>query len=233
MKFHGFQKMTMLDFPGKVACTAFTGGCNLRCPFCHNALLVTDLHPEDAFDESEILTYLEQRKNMLDGICVTGGEPLLQQGMKSFIQKCKDIGLLVKLDTNGCFPALLKELVEEGLVDYVAIDIKNCKEKYAETVGIPNFDLAPVEETVAYLKENHVDYEFRTTVVKEFHTVEDIEKIAQWIQGCPRYFLQNFTDSGNLIGNAEELHEAGKDTLKAMAEAAGAYLPSVSIRGID
>lgn len=222
MKFHGFQKMTMLDYPGHVACTAFTAGCNMRCPFCHNALLVTEIDSSATIDEEEILDYLRLRKKMLDGICITGGEPLMQPEMESFIRKVKEIGLDVKLDTNGSYPALLKKLVLEGLVDYVAVDIKNRKEKYGETVGLPNFDLTPILETVEFLKEGHVPFEFRTTVVKEFHEVEDIEAIAQWISGAPRYYLQNFTDSGNLIG--ENLHEAGKERMEEGCKVANLYI---------
>lgn len=222
MKFHGFQKMTMLDYPGHVACTVFTAGCNMRCPFCHNALLVTEIDSSATIDEEEILDYLRLRKKMLDGICITGGEPLMQPEMESFIRKVKEIGLDVKLDTNGSYPALLKKLVLEGLVDYVAVDIKNRKEKYGETVGLPNFDLTPILETVEFLKEGHVPFEFRTTVVKEFHEVEDIEAIAQWISGAPRYYLQNFTDSGNLIG--KNLHEAGKERMEEGCKVANLHI---------
>ncbi|HPZ00621.1 MAG TPA: anaerobic ribonucleoside-triphosphate reductase activating protein, partial [Clostridiales bacterium] len=212
MKFHGFQKMTVLDYPGHIACTAFTGGCNLRCPFCHNASLVTELVSSATIEEEEILSFLEKRKGLLDGIAITGGEPLLHPDIPAFIKEVKALGFSVKLDTNGCYPAVLKQLVEEKLVDYVAVDIKNCPEKYAETVGVPDFDLAPVLETVAYLKTDPVEYEFRTTVVKEFHTEEDMRKIADWIAGTQHYFLQNFTDSGNLIGT--DMQEAGKETMQ-------------------
>lgn len=231
MKICGFQKLTLLDFPGHVACTIFTGGCNLRCPFCHNALLVTEVNDVETYEEQTILDYLRKRQGILDGVAITGGEPLIQKDIKEFIRKIRNLGYAVKLDTNGTYPEILKEIVSEGLVDYVAVDIKNSKEKYAETVGIPGFDTAPIEETVRYLLENHVDYEFRTTVVSEFHETEDIISIARWISGSPRYFLQNFVDSGNLIG--ENLHEVPREMLKNMAAEASLYVPDTKIRGID
>ncbi len=230
MKFHGFQKMTVLDYPGHIACTAFTGGCNLRCPFCHNAPLVTELESSATIDEEEILAFLKKRQGLLDGIAITGGEPLLQPEIPAFIQKVKGLGFLVKLDTNGCYPEVLKQLVEDKLVDYVAVDIKNSISKYPETVGVPNFDIAPVLETVAYLKTNPVAYEFRTTIVKEFHTQEDIRSITDWIVGTERYFLQNFTDSGHLIGS--NLHEVGKAQLEQFCQIAQEKIPATKIRGV-
>lgn len=230
MKFHGFQKMTVLDYPGHIACTAFTGGCNLRCPFCHNALLVTELDSSATIPEEEILAFLKKRQGLLDGIAITGGEPLLQPDMPAFIQKVKDLGFLVKLDTNGCYPEVLKQLIENKLVDYVAVDIKNSIAKYPETVGVPDFDITPVLETVAYLKTDPVEYEFRTTIVKEFHTEEDIRSIADWIAGNEPYFLQSFTDSGHLIGS--NLHEVGKAQLEQFCQIAKEKVPLTKIRGV-
>lgn len=230
MQIHGFQKMTLLDFPGRVACTVFTGGCNLRCPFCHNALLVTKLTDTDIIPTESVFSYLKKRKGILDGVAITGGEPLLQLDIASFIRKIKNMGYAVKLDTNGAYPAKLRDLVEEGIVDYVAMDVKNSKEKYGETVGIPNFNVSKIEESIKFLMSGKVDFEFRTTVVKEFHTVEDIEKLSEWINGAPKYYLQNFTDSGNLIG--ENLHECGKETLEAMREAASKYVEVCETRGV-
>lgn len=201
MKICGFQKMTMLDFPGKVACTVFTGGCNFRCPFCHNALLVTDIDNDNTFDEEEIIEYLYKRKGIIDGVCITGGEPLLQKDIADFLRKVKETGMPVKLDTNGSYPEKLKELVSNGLVDYVAMDIKNSKEKYSETIDVPGFDLSKIEESISFLLSDTVDYEFRTTVVREYHTTQDIVDITKWIKGAKRYFLQGFVDSGNLIGS--------------------------------
>lgn len=201
MKICGFQKMTMLDYPGKVACTVFTGGCNFRCPFCHNAMLVTDIDESAVYSEDEILSYLNKRKGIIDGVCITGGEPLLQKDIGDFLTKVKATGMPVKLDTNGSYPDKLKELVSQGLVDYVAMDIKNSKEKYPLTVGLPGYDIDKIEESVEFLMSDAVDYEFRTTVVREFHTAEDIVEITKWIAGAKRYFLQGFVDSGNLIGS--------------------------------
>ena len=199
VKIGGFQKLTLLDYPGKVACLVFTKGCNLRCPFCHNASLVT--HTQDAGDvtQEEILSYLQKRKGLLDGVCITGGEPLMQKGIEEFIAKVKELGYSVKLDTNGTFPDKLRELLDKKLVDYVAMDIKNCKEKYPATTGIQGFGLESVEKSLAVLKESGVEYELRTTVTDELHTPEDIGKIALWIKDTQKYFIQNFKDSGDII----------------------------------
>ena len=229
MKFYGFQKMTMLDFPGKVACLVFTGGCNLRCPFCHNALLVTQID-NVVYDEEEIIEYLKKRKGLLDGVCVSGGEPLLQVGLESFLKRVKELGYSVKLDTNGTFPARLKSLVEKGLVDYVAMDIKNCKEKYSLTTGTDSFDMAKIEESVAYLLSGVVDYEFRTTVVDGLHEKEDFEKIALWIKGAKKYFLQNFVDSGNLIKSG--LKAVSLDKLKEFEKIVQSSVEKIALRGV-
>lgn len=230
MNIYGLQKMTLLDYPHKVACTVFTGGCNLRCPFCHNAALVTEINADDKYREDDILSFLETKKGLLDGVCITGGEPLLQVDIAGFIKKIKAMGFLVKLDTNGSFPDKLNDLIESNIIDYVAVDIKNSKEKYALTVGIKDYDLANIERTVDILKNSNIEYEFRTTVVKEFHTVEDIKKIGRWLKGSKRYYLQNFVDSGNLIG--ENLNPVSKDCMYDMKEAALEYIDFVDIRGI-
>lgn len=227
MQFHGFQKLTLLDFPGKVACLLFTGGCNFRCPFCHNAGLVTHLG-EKTYSEEEILSYLEKRKGILDGVCVTGGEPLLQSGLSAFLKKVKALGYAVKLDTNGSFPDRLKALVFDGLVDYVAMDIKNAPEKYALTVGT-EADLAAVKESVSFLLSGAVDYEFRTTLVAELHTAADMEAIGEWIKGAKRYFLQTFRDSGDLIGTG--LGALDEESTRAFSEIAQRYAIPAQIRG--
>lgn len=229
MRISGFQKMTLLDFPGRVAATVFTFGCNLRCPFCHNASLVVGKN-DVTFTEDEILTYLNKRQGLLDGVCITGGEPLLQPGIADFIKKIKDLGYAVKLDTNGCYPEKLKELVNAGLVDYVAMDLKNCFEKYAVTVGIENFDTAPIKESVNFLIASGIDFEFRTTIVKELHTVEDIKILSNEIKGAKKYFLQNFVDSGDIIGEGLSAHD--KSVLEQMKAAAEKTLDVVEIRGI-
>lgn len=231
MKICGFQKMTLLDFPGQVAATLFTGGCNLRCPFCHNALLVTEAEDLEEYSEDFIIGYLEKRKGVLDGLAITGGEPLIHKDLMPFIERVRHLGYKVKLDTNGCFPDRLKDLVARKLLDYVAVDVKNTKEKYGETVGIPGFDTGAVEETVAFLKKGLVPYEFRTTVVREFHTFEDIKGIGSWIEGADAWFLQNFVDSGKLIG--EGLHAVPREELQRMAEEGRTFVKKCELRGVD
>ena len=225
----GFQKLTLLDFPGRMACTVFTGGCNFRCPFCHNALLVTEMDDVE-YTEEEIFSYLEKRRNVLDGVAVTGGEPLLQKDIERFLYEIKEKGFAVKLDTNGSYPGKLADILEMGLVDYVAMDIKNSRARYGETVGINNFDIKPVEESVELLRSSGVDYEFRTTLTKDFHTPQDMQELAEWIKGTPKYFLQNFVDSGNLIdASCKGLSTA---EMNEMLEIARVYVPSAQLRGI-
>lgn len=230
MRICGLQKLAMVDFPGKLAATVFTGGCNLRCPFCHNALLVTRLAESPSLSEEDILSFLDSRKNLLDGMVLSGGEPLMQPGCTDFLQKVRDLGLSIKVDTNGCYPEVLRDILNRGLVDYVAMDIKNRRKKYAETVGIPNFDLSPIEESIQILKTSGVDYEFRTTVVQELHTADDIRAIAQWVQGAPTYALQKFVDSGNLISTG--LHSPESLALEGFARAAAPFFKQVLVRGV-
>ena len=230
MYINGFQKLTILDYPGKVACIIFTPGCNFRCPFCHNAALVTHIDKDTYIDEKEVLSYLEKRQGILDGVVITGGEPLLQDGIEDFIGKIKELGYSVKLDTNGSFPEKLISLVEKGLVDYVAMDIKNSKAKYMTTIGVNNIHMASIEKSVEFLLQNKVDYEFRTTIVDKFHTTQDIQDIVVWIKGSHKYFLQNFVDSGDLIKGG--LEPVSVDLLKEMQKKAAETIPSVEIRGI-
>lgn len=230
MKIHGLQKLTLLDYPGKVACTVFTGGCNFRCPFCHNATLV--LRPSDAenIDPHEFFSFLQKRRGVLDGVCITGGEPLLQDGMADFLARIKEEGFSVKLDTNGSFPEKLKALAAAGLIDYVAMDIKNSKERYAETIGQPGFDLSSIEESVRFLLTGTVPYEFRTTVTREFHNKESLLDAAKWIAGCQRYFLQCFTDSGDLL--ADSVTGYTKAEMESLVQAVRAVIPVTELRGI-
>lgn len=230
MNIQGLQKLTMLDFPGHTACTVFTGGCNLRCPFCHNVPLVLDPEGEVPFSDEEVFSLLEKRRGTLDGVAITGGEPLLQKDIADFCAKIKEMGFLVKLDSNGAFPGKLRELIENGLVDYVAMDIKNCREKYPLTCGREKLDIAPFEESVSLLMEGKVDFEFRTTVIREFHTPEDMERIGQWIQGAPRYYLQMFKDSGILA--EDSAHPVTEEELCKMRNIAAKYVKLVDLRGI-
>ncbi len=230
MLINGFQKLTILDYPGKVACIVFTPGCNFRCPFCHNASLVTHIDKETYLDIDEVLSYLKKRQGLLDGVVITGGEPLLQDGIEDFIAEIKSLGYSVKLDTNGSFPEKLISIVEKGLVDYVAMDIKNSKEKYGETIGVSDFDISPIEHSVEFLLQGKVDYEFRTTVVKNYHTLDDIQDIVVWLKGAHKYFLQNFVDSGDIISDG--LEPVSALLLKEMKEKASEFISSVEIRGI-
>ena len=230
MNFSGFQKLTLLDYPGKVACTLFTAGCNLRCPFCHNASLVTHIDSSNIYKKEEILSYLKKRHGILEGVCISGGEPLLQAGIEDFIKEIKDIGYSVKLDTNGFFPDKLSALVKKGLIDYVAVDFKNSYEKYSLTTGIENLDITPFKKTVEFLLSGKVDFEFRTTVVAGLHEAQDIVEIAKTIKGAPRYFLQSFVDSGDLI--MDGFCAVLPNEMKKMAVLAKEFVPNTEIRGI-
>jgi pyruvate formate lyase activating enzyme len=196
----GLQKLSLLDFPGKLAATIFTGGCNLRCPYCHNARLVTRPESCARLSESAVLAFLEKRRGLLDGVCITGGEPLLQADLEDFIVRIRTLGFLVKLDTNGCFPEKLARLIGRGLLDYAAMDIKNSFEKYPETVGLPAFDPAPVRRSIELLLKNAVPYEFRTTLVRPFHTEAELVAMGRTAAGTENYFLQNFEGGGGLLG---------------------------------
>ena len=231
MIIHGLMKQTLLDFPGRLACTVFTGGCNFRCPFCHNATLV--LHPDDQekITEEEFFDFLKKRGRWLDGVAITGGEPMLQKDLKDFMYKIKETGLAVKLDTNGAFPEKLRDIVEAGLADYVAMDFKNLPEFYGETVGVPGFDPAPVIESMSYLREGHVEYEFRTTVIKEFHPPERMEAMAKYIEGVPAYYLQNFVASDRNIAGG--LTEYTPEELFSLLDIVRKYVPNADIRGVD
>lgn len=229
MKIGGFQKMTLLDYPGKVACTIFLSGCNLRCPFCHNALLVTK--QEDTEISAEyIFNYLRKRQGILDGVCFTGGEPLLNNDINLLMGEIKKLGYKIKVDTNGTRPEKLREVIEKGLVDYVAMDIKNCEEKYSETTGVKLVDFTKIRESIDLLINGNIDYEFRTTVVDRYHTVEDIRRAAELIKGAKRYFLQGFVDSGELIG--EGMGAVSKETMEEMKKAAEEFISEVQIRGV-
>lgn len=230
MRIQGLQKTTLLDYPEKVACTVFTAGCNFRCPFCHNASLVVDIPQEAQITEEAFFSFLKKRQGILDGVCVSGGEPLLQPGIVEFIRKIKELGYAVKLDTNGSYPDKLKYLVREKLVDYVAMDIKNSLDAYAVTAGTDDKFLGAIEESVSFLKEGNVPYEFRTTVTKDFHTREHFEKIGRWIQGAEKYFLQSFVDSGDLIDS--KICGCDEEEMKEFLNTVKTHVPNVRLRGI-
>lgn len=232
MKVTGIQKLTLLDYPGVVACTVFTAGCNFRCPFCHNAMLVL---PEQIDDEcltdDEVFGFLKKRSGVLDGVAVTGGEPLLHADMPEFLARVKELGYKIKLDTNGSNPELLSEIVKNKLVDRVAMDIKNAPEEYARTIGLKSFDIAPVERSKEMLLRGDIDYEFRTTVVKGIHTKESLIGAAKWIEGAKEYYLQQFKDSGNLI-LPDGLSAYDEKQMHALADAVRDYVPTVEVRGV-
>ena len=230
MKIHGLQKMTLLDFPGRVACTVFFGGCDMRCPYCHNAELLDGTAPA-VMDDTELLAFLKKRQGLLDGVCFTGGEPLLQKDLPDFAAKVRELGYPVKLDTNGNHPDRLEKMIREDLVQYVAMDIKNSPERYAETAGLRQLDLAPIRESVRMLMEGKTDYEFRTTAVAELHDDESFEQIGQWIKGAKRYFLQRFTDRDTVP--FQGLHSPGKEQMEHWAEIIRPYVPAVELRGVE
>ena len=227
----GMQKLTLLDFPGVVACTLFTAGCNFRCPWCHNAGLVLPEENPDLLEGDEVLSFLEKRKGVLDGVCVTGGEPLLQAELPEFLRRVKDLGYRVKLDTNGSFPERLEALVREKLVDRVAMDIKNGPSRYAETAGLKDLDLSAVTASKDFLLSDPVDYEFRTTVVRGLHTAESLLEAADWIAGAKQWFLQQFKDSGNLI-HGEGLSAFTDGEMQALLETVQKKIPAAQLRGI-
>ena len=233
MQIQGLQKVTVLDYPGKIAATVFTAGCNFRCPFCHNASLVTSIDTDNDIPVNQILDHLKKRKNVLEGVCISGGEPLLQPCLEDFLREVKNYGYLVKLDTNGSNLAKLQKLVNQSLIDYVAMDIKNTPRKYRITSGLGEEQeqelLSQVMEVVAYLKSDVIPYEFRTTVVKEFHKREDFEEIGQWLKGAKKYYLQKFNDSGDLIG--EGYHSYSDEIMNQALEIIKKYIPTAQIRG--
>lgn len=229
MRIYGLQKMTLLDFPGHVACTVFLGGCDFRCPFCHNFELVQDMGLP-YMEENEFFSFLEKRKGILDGVAISGGEPCIHAGLKDFIIKIRHMGFLIKLDTNGFHPELLEELTSMGLVDYVAMDIKNSLEKYGLTAGIRNLDVRPIQESIRILLEGSTDYEFRTTVVKEFHENTDFEKIGEMIKGAKKYFLQQYTYRDTVPDKT--LNPPSEEELKQYLVVLSENVPNAQVRGV-
>lgn len=230
MNIQGLQKLTLLDYPEKVACTIFTAGCNFRCPFCHNASLVTHIDPEKNIPVEEIMDFLKRRWRVLDGVCITGGEPLLQPELEDFIRRIKEIGYYVKLDTNGSNSRLLRYLAEQKLLDYVAMDIKNAPNKYGITIGIEEYNMDEILRSVDFLLSGTVPYEFRTTVVREFHKREDFGAIGRWIKGAQRYYIQGFQDSGDLI--RQGLRAYTKEILVQALEIVRKNVPNAELRGL-
>lgn len=236
MKISGLQKMTLLDYPGKVACTVFLQGCNFRCPFCHNSDLLGGTGPEQIGIE-ELLAFLKKRVGLLDGVCITGGEPTLQNDLEDLIRAIKDLGYLVKLDTNGTRPQVVKALAEKKLIDYVAMDIKNGPNRYADTAGAPHMDLAAIEETMRYLLSGTLDYEFRTTVVAELHDAQSMESIGIWLRKlspdkkAKRLFLQSYVDRDSVLMGGLSAHS--KEKMRQFKDILTPYADMVALRGVD
>ena len=230
MDIAGLQKNTLLDYPGKIACTVFLAGCNLRCPFCHNPSLVLPRRAEPpAMGDGELLEFLKKRRGLLEGVCITGGEPTLHRDLRSLVEKITALGYPVKLDTNGTNPEMLRQLLEAGLLSYVAMDIKNAPGEYQKTCGGADV-VEQVEESVKILRNSGIDYEFRTTVVKPLHTVQSMQALGQWLSGAEAYFIQNFRDTGDLVGQG--LSAFSQEELKQLQKAVLPYLPNAQARGI-
>lgn len=231
MRIHGFNKLTLLDYPGKVACTVFTGGCNFRCPFCQNGNLVLNPAGEPAIDEEEVFRTLTKRQGILEGVCVTGGEPTLSAELPAFLMRIRSMGYAVKLDTNGYHPDVLKMLVQDGLVDYVAMDVKASPARYVQAAGLPGLEILRIEEAIEFLMSGVVDYEFRTTVTRELHQREDFEAIGKWLKGCRRYFLQNYRESGAVISPGFSSYS--REQMEQFRELLLKDISQVEIRGMD
>ena len=229
MLIKGLQKLTLLDFPEKIACTVFLGGCNFRCPYCHNASLVIPEKFGEDISEEDFFGFLEMRRGRLEGVCVSGGEPTLHKELPSFIEKIKSYIPEVKLDTNGTNPEMLEELIMRGLVDYVAMDIKNSREKYPMTVGKADFDISAVERSAEILMRGKIPFEFRTTVVRELHTSEDIESVGRWLSGNEKFYLQTFKDSGDLISSGMSAYSDGE--MNELTRILKKHIPSAEWRG--
>ena len=229
MNIHGLQKMTLLDFPGAVACTVFLGGCDFRCPYCHNAELLDGSFPP-LMDDAELLAFLRKRRGLLDGVAVTGGEPLLQPELPALLRAIRALGYKIKLDTNGSHPERLQAVLDEGLADYVAMDVKNSPERYGLTIGREDFDVTPIRESVRMLMAGGTDYEFRTTVVAELHDEASFRAIGEWIAGAKRYFLQPFTDRETVpVGG---LSAPDRESLERYAAIVRSTVPETHLRGV-
>lgn len=230
----GLQKLTLLDFPGRCAATIFTPGCNFKCPFCHNASLVRNTST-DIYAPELILDFLRERKAKLTGLVITGGEPLVQPGIAEFMADVKDIGYALKLDTNGSYPERLKEIIDAQLVDYIALDLKNSRPSYAKTTGLSDEQAERAREKInrslELLKSSNVEFELRSTIVRELHTPEDIEEMAKTAGPVERYFLQAFKDSGDIL--CEGYSAWDNKTMRSFLDIARKYSPNAQLRGVD
>lgn len=231
MEFSGWEKLSLLDFDDHISTTLFTSGCNMRCPFCHNSSLVLTPNENPQIPWEEIMAFLEKRKNVIDAVVVTGGEPTLMGDLIPKLSDIKSLGYKVKLDTNGTRPEVLRLAVEQGLVDYVAMDIKNCKEKYQATSGMKNLRISDINESIRYLIKGNIPYEFRTTTIEEFHTENDFELIGQWVEGAERFFIQRYVDRDGCIEHG--FHEVKKEKALILKAILSKYVKQVKLRGYD
>lgn len=231
MQICGLSKVTLLDYPEHVAATVFTGGCNFCCPFCHNGQLVVQPQDIEVLPEAEVLSFLENRRGRLSGVCITGGEPTLQEDLEQFIRKIKALGYLVKLDTNGYKPEVTERLLQEGLLDYIAMDIKNSREKYGRTAGVPEISVEPITKSVELIRKSGIPYEFRTTVVRQLHDKEDFQRIAEWLEGSRAYYLQTYRDTETVLHR--EFTSYSKAEMEELADIMRRRVGLVGIRGLD
>lgn len=231
MEIYGFQKTTLLDYPEHLAATVFVGGCNFRCPFCHNGQLVLDPASQPVIPEEEVFSYLKKRRGILEGVCITGGEPTLQKDIAGFIRRVKELGYLVKLDTNGYRPDVLEALLHAALLDYVAMDIKASPKNYSVAAGLNVLDFGKIQESIRLLGESGIPHEFRTTVVKGIHTKEEFEDIGRALKGCPAYYLQEFRESDSMIGAG--FHSFLPEDMEEMADIVRNFIDEVKLRGVD
>lgn len=231
MKLYGMEKLSLVDYDGFVSATVFTGTCNFRCGFCHNAALVLDSANLDELPEKEVFDYLKKRKGILEGVCITGGEPTLQKDLPEFCEKIKKLGYSVKVDTNGTNPNVVKLLAENGLADYFAMDIKNDRENYAKIIGFDKYDTSAVEKSVEFFLAGGADYEFRTTLISEYHHAENMAKISEWIRGAEKYFLQRFKSGDYCI--SQSLSPVETEQAKSFAEIIKPFVKNVKLRGYD
>lgn len=231
MIIRGLNKTTLLDYPGRVACTIFTGGCNLRCQFCHNSSLIVSTDLESTISEKEIFAFIEKRKNILQGICITGGEPTLNPDLEDFIRKIRAYHLLIKLDTNGLRPDVINNLISNSLIDYIAMDIKGPLDDYRNITQTPNLDISQIQKSIDIIKQSNIDYEFRTTVVSELHNDNSFEEIGRLLKGSRAYFLQPYKESEGVL--CPGLSIPTRDSMEKYLTIARKYIPCSSIRGLD
>ena len=230
MKICGFNKTTLLDYPGRVACTIFLGGCNFRCPFCQNGALVVEPDTQPEYSQEEILAFLKKRKGILDGVCISGGEPTLAPELPEFLGRIRELGYDVKLDTNGSRPSVVKNLAAAGLINKVAMDIKACPSNYHVLTGV-HADMDGIRETAGWLLDGHLDYEFRTTVVRELHSEKDFQEISRWLSGAKAYYLQAYRDSDGVL--MPGFSACSEKEMKNYRDILSQTIPVVEIRGME